>query len=325
MEFHRHFAETGIEGVNHMVEQHLTTCVKNSGPLMSASEYHAQRRAEYYQLVREQLEQGLYRMEVVEQDVEMEVPDRSMHQFSQSDTETVYQTRVALDAEKQPIQVFPSPIVEYGFEVKQYSITNTTYDEQTQTQLDARRESYQLAEQAKAGVVKEKQKVFSVVEAGKAAVALVESNENQKLKHATVTATQGVEVEQQVQEEEVAVAGQLLTTAEQKLLETEQLLALSAIKLESAEFEAREMISQAEATRAKLEKGGAVAEIDELRAEMRKKRMTALANLAKLPSPKTVIISGSQNGNAGQGVATTDALMQLFLLQQVEKQKPSAN
>ena len=209
--------------------------------------------------------------------------------------------------------------------MKQYSITNTTYDEQTQTQLDARRESYQLAEQAKAGVVKEKQKVFSVVEAGKAAVALVESNENQKLKHATVTATQGVEVEQQVQEEEVAVAGQLLTTAEQKLLETEQLLALSAIKLESAEFEAREMISQAEATRAKLEKGGAVAEIDELRAEMRKKRMTALANLAKLPSPKTVIISGSQNGNAGQGVATTDALMQLFLLQQVEKQKPSAN
>ena len=324
LELHRHFATTGVNGIKHMIEQHLMTVVKNTGPLMSASEYHAQRRAEFYQVVREQLETALYGMEVVEQEVAMQTPDKGLHQFSGIDTETVYLTRIALGAEKLPLQIAASPLKEYGFVVQQYSITNTTYDDQTQSQLDARRESYQLAEQAKAGVVKEKQKVYSVVEGGKAEVAKVEAGANQTMKEATVNATQQVEVAEQAQQEEVAVAEQTLTTTEQKLLETEQLLNISKIVLATASFESREMISQAQATRAKLEKGGALAEIDQLKAEMHKKRTAALAKaLTKVPAPKTVIITGSHAGSSSGGASgTTDSLLQLFLLQQVKASSP---
>lgn len=324
LELHRHFASTGVNGMRHMIEQHLSTAVKNSGPLMSASEYHAQKRAEFYQVVRDQLEQGLFGMEVVEQEVVMQTPEKGSHQFSGNDVETVYKTRITLDAEKQPVQIVTSPLREYGLFVQQYSITNTSYDQQTTTQLDARRESYQLAEQSKAAVMKERQKVYSVIEAGKGEVAKVESVANQEMKEATVNATREVEVAEQTQQEEVAVAEQALATVKQKLLETEQLLTISAIALDTAKFEGKEMISQAEATRAKLEKGGAVSEVDQLRAEMRKKRMAFLASLANVPSPKTVIISGSKGGNNGvAGTGTTEALLQLFLLKQMN-QTPTA-
>ena len=320
LELHRHFAATGVNGMRHMIEQHLSTAVKNSGPLMSASEYHAQKRAEFYQVVRDQLEQGLFGMEVVEQEVVMQTPEKGAHLFSGSDVETISKTRIALDKEKQAVLMATSPLKEYGLFVQQYSITNTSYDPQTTTQLDARRESYQLAEQSKAVVTKERQKVFSVIEAGKGEVAKVESEANQKMKEATVNATREVEVADQTQQEEVAVAEQMLATTQQKLLETKELLNISVIALKTAEFEGKEMISQARATRAKIEKGGAVAEVDQLRAEMHKKRMGLFATLANVPSPDTVIISGSKGGGNGvAGTGTTEALLQLFLLKQMNQ------
>ena len=44
------------------VRSHLTNCIKSTGPMMSASENQASRKAEFNQVVEEQLVNGLYEM-----------------------------------------------------------------------------------------------------------------------------------------------------------------------------------------------------------------------------------------------------------------------
>lgn len=53
IKMHRHFGKVGVPGIKHSVAQHLMTCLKISGPMMSASEFQMQRQAEFYKTVRQ--------------------------------------------------------------------------------------------------------------------------------------------------------------------------------------------------------------------------------------------------------------------------------
>lgn len=333
LELHRHFATGGVKALENMVRHHLATCLKNTGPLMSVSEYHAQRQAEFYQTVREQLEKHLYKFEQAEQEVVRQVVDTksTLHQFSGSDRERVFVTRIALGPDKEPIEVAPSPLVEYNLGITQYSQTKSTYDPDTQRQIDARREAYQLAEQAKASVNKENQETGKVIEAGKAEVAKVEAEMKQKQKQSTVEAEKEVEVAREKLKQTVAESEQKLATAQQKQLESQQLMENSKIELAKANFEAQKMVADAEAARAKMERGGATPEILKLRAEMAKQRSIAWAEgIAKIPSPKTVLIvpPSSHDGKGGPSGSLQDQLMQVIMVKlaglQDDKSAPTA-
>lgn len=314
---HRHFGDGEEKDVEAAIGHHLMNSLKNTGPLMSASEHQAQRKSEYYQVVYEQLQNGLYVMERVEQTV-----DRgSTTKAGASDDDHTFVTKIKRDKDGTPMVAAASPFQEYKFSVKAYSLTGTEYDDETKRQISAKRESYQQAEQAKAATVNEQQKLLEVIEKGKLAVAGIEAEENKLQKQELVAAQQVQDVAQIKQRETVTTAEQAVAVAGETLKKTKTDVEISAIKVEQAKAEAAELVATSEATAAKLEQGGALSERDQVMAQYRQRRTAALTQaISKIPAPKTVILGGNgqgENGNAGQ----TDTLMQLFMLKQLEEKK----
>jgi hypothetical protein len=315
---HRHFGEGGEEAIREAIGHHLINCLKNSGPLMSGSEHQSQRKAEFYQVVSDQLSKGLYSMERVKQKVERS--DRT-DGFGE-DQDVQYITRIKRGSDGQPILAAASPLTEYGITVVQYNQTDTVYDPDTESQINAKRNSYQLAEEAKAGVEKEHQKLQEVVEKGRLAVANVEAEQQKTKKGILVSAQKDLDVKEINQQEEITIAEQAVAVAGEHLKQVTIELETSKIAIKIAEADAKALISLSEATRAKLDQGGAFSEREKLMAEMRMHRNMAIAkSIAEIPSPKTVILGENKSGSGQSGTAssTSETLMNLIMLQQLKK------
>ena len=101
-------------------------------------------------------------------------------------------------------------------------------------------------------------------------------------------------------------------------------LETSKIAIKIAEADAKALISLSEATRAKLDQGGALSEREKLMAQMRMQRNTAIAkSIAEIPSPKTVILGENKSGTVGAAASsTTETLMNLIMLQQLKNDAP---
>lgn len=317
---HRHFGEGGEKAIREAIGHHLINCLKNTGPLMSGSEHQSQRKAEFYQVVSEQLSKGLYSMERVKQ--KLERSDKTEGFGDEQDVQ--YITRIKRQADGQPVISAPSPLTEYGITVVQYNQTDTIYDPDTVTQINAKRNSYQLAEEAKAGVEKEHQKLQEVIEKGRLAVANVEAEQQKIKKGILVNAQKDLDVKGINQQEQVTIAEQAVAVAGENLKQVTTELETSKIAIKIAEAESRALISLSEATRAKLDQGGALSEREKMLAEMRMQRNTAIAkSLAEIPSPRTVIMS-DKSSQGGAANSTTDTLMNLIMLQQLHKDEPVA-
>ena len=301
-----------VEAIKRTIEAHLTTCAKNTGPLMSASEHQSEGRARYYQIVDEQLRQGLYEMVRVREERE------SDHELTLSGKEIIYVTKIKRDADGMPIINADSPLSEYNFDVAQYNQTDVDYDQDTLALIDAKRDSYQKAEQARAATIKEQQKLREAEAQGKLNVADVEAAENQKKKTATVAAEKELEQAKINQEEEVVIASQSVAVAEQELAKTEKDLEISEIQLKTAQHEGEERIALAEAKQQQLQRGGELAEEDKVRAELIKRRNAAVAKfVSQMPAPKYLILGEGGTGEAGPGGSPTaqqDPLMKLLML-----------
>ncbi len=315
---HRHFGEGGEKTIREAIGHHLINCLKNTGPLMSGSEHQSQRKAEFYQVVSEQLSKGIYLMERVEQKI-----GRNEKTAVFGDEHDVqYITRIKRTANGQPVISATSPLEEYGITVVQYNQTDTVYDPDTETQINAKRNSYQLAEEAKAGVEKEHQKLQEVIEKGRLAVANVEAEQQKTKKGILVNAQKDLDVKGINQQEQVTIAEQAVAVAGENLKQVTTELETSKIAIKIAEAEAKALISLSEATRAKLDQGGALSEREKLFAEMRKQRNSAIAkSISEIPSPKTVILGENKSGSSsGTGASsTTETLMNLIMLQQLKK------
>lgn len=317
IELHRHFGEKEVKDVTDAIGHHLVNCLKNSGPLMSGSEHQSQRKSEFYQAVFDQLRQGLFVMERVEQ----KVAARGGEKLNSGDeSETQFVTRIKRDTDGKPVIAASSPLSVYGITVIQYNQTGTVYDDDTVAQISAKRNSYQLAEEAKAGVQKEYQKLLEVVEKGRLAVAEVEAQENKLKKGIQVKAQQEQDVARILQKETVTKAEQAVGVAGENLKQAKTKLEISAIKVDQAKAEAEKLIAEAGAMQAKLNQGGALSERDKQLAEFKQKRDAAIAQaISQIPSPKTVILGGGNGKEGGEAAATTSTLMNLIMLQQLEK------
>ena len=188
-----------------------------------------------------------------------------------------YITRIKRDSSGQAVLSATSPLTEYGITVVQYNQTDTVYDPDTESQINAKRNSYQLAEEAKAGVEKEHQKLQEVIEKGRLAVANVEAEEQKTKKGILVNAQKDLDVKAINQREQVTIAEQAVAVAGENLKQVTTELETSKIAVKIAEAEGRALISLSEATRAKLDMGGALSEREKLIAEMRMQRNTAIA------------------------------------------------
>lgn len=316
---HRHFGEGGERAIREAIGHHLINCLKNTGPLMSGSEHQSQRKAEFYQVVSEQLSKGLYTLERVKQ--KLERTDKT--EGFGDDQDVQYITRIKRAADGQPVISAPSPLSEYGITVVQYNQTDTVYDPDTVTQINAKRNSYQLAEEAKAGVEKEHQKLQEVIEKGRLAVANVEAEQQKTKKGILVNAQKDLDVKGINQQEQVTIAEQAVAVAGENLKQVTTELETSKIAIKIAKAESRALISLSEAMRAKLDQGGALSERDKMLAEMRMERNAAIAkSIAEIPSPKTVILGDNKSSQGGTASATTDTLMNLIMLQQLNPAQP---
>lgn len=300
------------------VRSHLTNCIKSTGPMMSASENQASRKAEFNQVVEEQLVRGLFEMRRTEVELR-DVSETTTPQVGPDGkpvaTEKkarVMATEVILDKSGKPIIVQVSPLERYRIGILQFSITETKYDQQTLAQFATKKESYLAAEQAKAQRQQEYQQRLMVTEKGLRQVAEIEASENQKKKQATIQAEQQREVAVIAAEQAVVQAKQRVSVAAQAKAEAETLRETAVIKAATAELEKKATISAAEGKAKEIELGGGIAEKDRVLATIRADRDAKVAvALAGIRVPGVLIVGGS---DSSKGTGLTETLMNLLLL-----------
>lgn len=300
------------------VRSHLVNCVKASGPMMSASENQASRKAEFNQIVEEQLVAGLFEMRRTEVELldtaQMETtgmtPDGKP--IIREKKARVQATEIVLDKAGKPIIVQESPLARYKITILQFSVTETTYDDVTLKQFAAKKESYLAAEQAKAKRQEEYQQRLMVTEKGLRQVAEIEAQMNQEKKKATIAAEQKREVATIEKDQAVIVAVQKVEVAIKTKVEAETLREIASIKAATAELDKKATISAAEAKQKEIELGGGLAEKDRILATIKADRDAKVAAaLAGVKTPSVLIIGGEANG---KGANLTETLMNLLLL-----------
>lgn len=314
---HQDFSSNQLSIVE-AVKAHLTNCIKSTGPMMSASENQASRKAEFNQVVEEQLKQGLFEM----RRTEVELSDAAQLESTgtigpdgkpvmRERKAKVAATEIVHNAKGQPIVVQESPLNRYGILVTQFSVTETEYDPKTLEQFAAKKQSYLAAEQAKAQRQEEQQQRLMIIERGLRQVAETEAAANLEKKKATVAAQQEQEVAVIRKAEAVTKAQQKVEVALQDKQEAETLKAIAQIKAERAELDKKAVISAAEARAKEIEIAGGLSDKDRILATIKADRDAKVAAaLAGIKTPSVVIVGG-QEGKSGD---MTGILMNLLLL-----------
>lgn len=324
--FHQQLPDTTGQhlALRSSIKAHLINCLKSTGPLMSASEHQTARKAEYTQIVQEQLSQGLFEMKRVERILKDQTD-------AKGNPITVYATEVILDKTLLPMVSQASPLAELGIEIKQFSVTGTEYDPQTKAQFATKKDAFLAAENSKAQREKEVQQRLMVVEKGLREKAEIEAESNKKLAAATIQANQEKLVAETAANQEkivaetnaarlVAVALQTKVTAEtaanqEKVvaeLQASQRLEVAKLDRQAAEQTAAKQIALAEAQKKSLELAGAISEHDRVLAQISADRDVAVsANLARINVP-SVVIAGGEKGTNEQAV--TQQLMNMNML-----------
>src|SRR5208337_1967358 len=273
-----------IVNVSDAVKAHLTNCIKSTGPMMSASENQASRKAEFNQVVEEQLTQGLFEMRRTEVELK-DVAEAAQvgpdgKPVASEKKAHVMATEIVLGDNGKPVIVQPSPLARYKIAILQFSVTETQYDEKTLEQFAAKKESYLKAEQAKAERQQEYQQRLMVTEKGLRQVAEITAEENQKKARALITKTQAV-----------TVAEQAVEVASKAKNEADMLKQIAQVKSETAEINKRATISAAEAKQKEIELGGGLSQKDQILATIKADLDVKVAEaLAHVQVPGTVII-----------------------------------
>jgi len=289
------------EVVKKAVHAYLVNILKATAPCMSASEHQSARKAEFNQLVQDQLTVGSYKMRKVTTQVK-DPTDVDGKMIS------VAKTEVVTDADGMPVIAQKSPLEKYGFIVQQFSITKTQYDDQTLKQFATKKESYLQTESSKAEREREVQQRLMVIEKGLREKAEMEALANVEKAKATIAG-----------ELKVAVAEQSALEAEEKKkqadTEAAQLVSVATLELEAARLDAQAVVALAEAEEKRIQLAGAFTEREKGLAMIVKDRDIGVsANLKDINVPTTVIMGGG-GSEGGNGQDVTVALMNMRLLQ----------
>lgn len=307
------------ENILTAVRAHLVNCLKASGPVMSASENQASRKAEFNQIVEEQLERGLFKMRqtTVELNDLTEIVDAGVDADGNSITKekkaVVQATQVVRGKDGRPIVIQESPLETYGLGIMQFSITKINYDNATLAQFAAKKESFLNAEKSKAQRQEEVQKRLMIEEQGRRQVAQIQAEENQKKERAIIQAQQAEEVAEITKRQRVVEAEQKVEVASQLREEAEQLRQIAEIKAQTAELDKAAVISAAEAKQQEIEIAGGLSEEKRILAEIQAKRDVDVAiALSKVASPGVVFSGGGDGASSGGGALSN--LINLYLL-----------
>lgn len=287
------------------VRAHLVNCLKASGPVMSASENQASRKAEFNQIVEEQLERGLFKMKQTTVQLEdlTEIveagTDKDGNVITKEKKAVVQATQVVNDENGRPIVIQESPLKTYGLTIMQFSISGINYDDATLKQFAAKKESFLNAERSKAQRQEEVQQRLMIEEQGRRKVAEIQAEENQKKERAVIQAQQKEEVAEIAKRQAVIEAKQKVDVAAQLRQEAENLRQIAEIDAQTAELKKAAVISAAEAKQKEIELAGGLTDEKRILAEIAAKRDVDVAiALAKVQSPGVVIAGGKDGGSS---------------------------
>lgn len=323
--FHQQF-KADEEAIARAIRAHLINCLRSTGPLMSASEHQTARKAEFNQVVQDQLSAGLYEMKRVSTKLEDRVDSNGKDVM-------VLATEILTDSKSgKPLVSQRSPLADLGVKVVQFSVIDSPYDPKALEQFAMKKEAFLAAENSKAQREKEIQQRLMVVEKGLREKAEIEAESNKQLAAATIKANQEKLVAETSanQEKNVAetnsaklVAVALLTKQEaetkaaqdKSVAETNaaQQFEVAKLQRQAAEENAKKQIVLADAQKQSLALGGAISEHDRVLAQIAADRDVAVAGqLAKISVPSIVI--GGSGGADGKSDITT-SLLNLRLLE----------
>ena len=289
------------------VRAHLVNCLKNSAPLMSASENQAGRKAEFNRIVEEQLRHGLYKMRIAPKVVQ-DLTDQTGHPV------TVYATEVVTDDKGSPVIQQTSPLDEYGIVVTQFSVTGTEYDDAIQKQFAAKKDSFLNAEQSKAQREQEVQQRLMIVEQGLREKAEAEAKANKEKATAVIAAQLKAEVAEQEKKEAETKANQALSVAkiEKQEAETraEKELSVAQIRTKAAEQEALAIKTLADAKAEQIKKAGSITEREQTLATILADRDAKIAQaLSTVRTPQVWMSGSGTNGGDVQNNLLSIALL----------------
>lgn len=297
---HREFsADESLRNVERAIESHLVNAIKVTGPVMSGSEHQSARKGEFYNLVRSQLEDGLYQTRKVQREL--------LDQFdADGQPITVYATEIVLGEDGQPMIDEESPLGQYNFEIAQFSIESTNYDERTLELFASKKESLLNAERSKAAREEEVQERLMIVERGLKERAEIEAQANKEKARLTIEA-----------ETRVAVAAQEALQAEQiqvrEQTEAETRRSVAELNLEAEKLNAEAVTVIAAAEEERIQRAGAITERDRVLAEIERETRIGVADkLSKAQSPGFVISGGGSSGGD-----TFGNMLNVFLMRQL--------
>jgi len=317
---HREFT-ADISNVKSSVRAHLVNCIKATATMMTSSENQTSRKAEFAKIIGDQLENGLYRFRRVEKSV---LDINGQPKIDESGrTLTAFSTEIVENSDKNPIVDAESPLMQYGIDIAQFSVTSVEYDVLTRDQFAKKKEASLQAELAKIEVEKERQQTQQKIEAGKRMKAEKEAEMNVK-----VAESRGIaEMEVAKAEQEKL---QALQIKEKALIAASQKLEVAELEKEAAMQEAQRMVALAEAKQKEIELGGFISEKEKVTLEISAKRDAMVAaEIAKLNLPDQVVMMGGGAGGNGAnelfsvlGVNQAIGLMEKLRAQNTELTTP---
>ena len=314
--------------------------LKNTAPIMSASEHQSARKSEFKQLCEEQLRDGLYKMRRVSSVVK-DTTD------AEGKAITIYRTEIVTGPDGKPVIDRDSPLEEYGIRIIQFSITDVQYDKQTVEQFTKKKESFLAIELAKTKREEAVQERLKIEEDGRKNLAQTEAEQNVIAKKAqieaerdkeiaTIEATKKLELETIAKKEAEVKGAKLVAVAEleQKealvraerdkqmaMVTAEKEREVAKIRLEAAKMEAESIEILAKAKAKELELANGLGERDkfamEIERDIRVKAAEAIGKgIGSATWPQNIMIGGGNT--AGNSSDITNMLMNMFMLKNMD-------
>ena len=266
---HLKLIQTAYNGMdrlmNDLVAQNVVKVIYASGPLMSAFESYAEKKNDMVAYITDQLTYGVYKTTVSEVE--------SIDSFTGEVKKVKVASLVANEnAPNGYVRSEKSPFTSYGVVIDQVSITEITYDEKVNQQIQTQQQANMSIQTKKAEALAAQQDAIKAEAEGKAAAAKAKW-EQEKIKATEVTKAE--------QEREVA-----------------------RLAAEKAEFDKKKIIAEGEAEAAANRAKVAAGLTPQERAEWDYKTRVGVAEaLSKTVWPKIVM-----NGNQSGGNTAMDAI-----------------
>lgn len=279
-EQHLKLIQTAYNGMdrlmNDLVAQNVVKVIYSSGPLMSAFESYAEKKNDMVFYITDQLTNGVYKTTVREEE--------SIDTFT-GETKMVKVASLVSD-ENSPngyVRSEKSPFASYGVVIDQVSITEITYDEKVNQQIQTQQQANMSIQTKKAEALAAQQDAIKAEAEGKAAAAKAKW-EQEKVKATEVTKAE--------QEREV-----------------------SKLAAEKAEFDKKRIIAEGEAEAAANRAKVAAGLTPQERAEWEYKTKVGVAEaIAKLELPKIIM-----GGSGSSGSSAMEMMEMKFATELVDK------